>query len=548
VEAVVDDETVVEAVVDDEAVVEAVSGDEVVHVVDAAVNAVAVSDSIVPNIQRQMLKGSYSMDDMYNLSVSGNDKLPSLVQRKYKSAITLYKNQRKYQKNSLLKKNSSLIRRLSSSYPVLNKTSNFTMIRKTRSQPRFSFSSGYKSSSTSLLQSFANEMLSSDVFDSLSRSSDSHDLVSVTPLSSSYSLSSIFSDSSQMSIREEGSTLMMVSIISVPLGLDNTGNICYMNSVLQCLSHTYSLTTYFLTAHEQMFQHQSLRVYHKFIQRMWQDFTVTNFEPYNLRMTFRSSVFYVGSGQQDAQEYLNFFVSKLHEAMNKADSVKIIIDDTTTTRLDELAEQSWKKKLSTDNSYITDLFMGQLRSSLICVKCQHASYSFEPFRSLSLPLPPKNNENVNKSITIYDCLDMYAQEEILRGNDRPNCSSCNSKQVSVKLLNIQRFPKILVLHLKRFCFTDNECVKLDDSVEFYNELNISKSPINSNKVMYNLYGYIDHHGMYDWGHYTASCKHIGTQMWYKFNDSCVMPIGCELDSVQSKNVYILFYQREDPDD
>lgn len=36
--------------------------------------------------------------------------------------------------------------------------------------------------------------------------------------------------------------------------------------------------------------------------------------------------------------------------------------------------------------YIVDIFVGQLKSTLTCLDCQHVSDTFEPFLALSLPL------------------------------------------------------------------------------------------------------------------------------------------------------------------
>jgi ubiquitin carboxyl-terminal hydrolase 2 len=72
---------------------------------------------------------------------------------------------------------------------------------------------------------------------------------------------------------------------------------------------------------------------------------------------------YSGSTQQDAQEFLRFFLDSLHTAMNtaqKADPV-IIDDDWSDTKK---ADLMWDWYSKTENSVIKDLFVGQLRSTL----------------------------------------------------------------------------------------------------------------------------------------------------------------------------------------
>lgn len=69
----------------------------------------------------------------------------------------------------------------------------------------------------------------------------------------------------------------------------------------------------------------------------------------------------------------------------------------------ELATSAWQRSLAFDNSHLSgwllfdlnynffaiflELFMGQIKSSLTCLKCYNVSASFETFWSLSLPLP-----------------------------------------------------------------------------------------------------------------------------------------------------------------
>jgi hypothetical protein len=130
--------------------------------------------------------------------------------------------------------------------------------------------------------------------------------------STTCSLTSTTTDSGSCPSSELSATCVF-SITNVPLGLKNPSNVCYMNSVLQCLAHTQPLTNYFLTAHEDTFEVHSLKgianIIHNFVlfcdghcsisevcRKLWQDTTLTCFEPRRLRTVFSSSTFYIGSG------------------------------------------------------------------------------------------------------------------------------------------------------------------------------------------------------------------------------------------------------------
>lgn len=65
---------------------------------------------------------------------------------------------------------------------------------------------------------------------------------------------------------------------------------------------------------------------------------------------------------------------------------------------------------------LTELFSGQLRSSLHCSVCSHYSNTFDVFCDLSLPIPKRSS---GREVTLWECLDLFSQEEKLDKENSP---------------------------------------------------------------------------------------------------------------------------------
>jgi ubiquitin carboxyl-terminal hydrolase 2/21 len=55
----------------------------------------------------------------------------------------------------------------------------------------------------------------------------------------------------------------------------------------------------------------------------------------------------------------------------------------------EKSKEHWDMNLRFDNSRISDMFVGQLKSTLQCTICDYRSPTFELFWHLALPIPVK---------------------------------------------------------------------------------------------------------------------------------------------------------------
>lgn len=267
-----------------------------------------------------------------------------------------------------------------------------------------------------------------------------------------------------------------------------------MNSVLQCLSHTSGLTKYLKTQQDcPRSSTKDGRIFTEFvklIQEMWATDTRST-TPMELKSALSSKFrMYSGCAQQDAQEFLRFLLDSLHSALNtgtKGHELKI--DESLSDN--KKAELTWDWYSKIENSLIKDLFVGQLKSSLKCTVCGNTSVTFDPFWDLSVPLPSSSR------CKLEHCFDLFIKEEVMDGDEMPTCSKCQTRRKCTKTFTIQKLPKYLVIHLKRF--SETRWSKMTNIVEIptgEKELNMAPyaSNISSSSSNYTLYGISNHMG------------------------------------------------------
>lgn len=102
------------------------------------------------------------------------------------------------------------------------------------------------------------------------------------------------------------------------------------------------------------------------------------------------------------------------------------------------ANRFWRKYLQRDNSPITDLFGGQLQSTVHCHQCKGNFTTYEPFWDLSVPIAKEGKTGISawlsgKTVpsTIQDCLQAFTGDEVLQVNTRASwLHSCGFLQCS----------------------------------------------------------------------------------------------------------------------
>ncbi|OQU88462.1 hypothetical protein SORBI_3002G039200 [Sorghum bicolor] len=160
-----------------------------------------------------------------------------------------------------------------------------------------------------------------------------------------------------------------------------------------------------------------------------------------------------------------------------------------------------------------------------------------------LELIPKGTED---SVALHGCLEAFLKEEPLGPEDMWYCPCCKKHQQAMKKLDLWRLPEVLVIHLKRFSYTQFTRNKLETFVDFpTTDLDLSSYIADKSKQPsshYRLYAISNHYGNMGGGHYTASIYHEEGKGWYKFDDDYVTPMS--EDSIKTSAAYVLFYRRE----
>ncbi|RZF33341.1 hypothetical protein LSTR_LSTR007686 [Laodelphax striatellus] len=329
-------------------------------------------------------------------------------------------------------------------------------------------------------------------------------------------------------------------------GLKNIGNTCFLNSVVQCLSHISHLREYFRSgSYLADIKSQSdgalVKSFANLLNDLW-DGENRAVQPSAFKRCFQQfAPCFMGNNQQDAQEFLRYLLEGLHVDVNRVRSkIRDYTDLDDSLSDHQKAMECWKRYLKCDNSKIVDLFVGQLKSTLKCATCGHCSTTYDPFWDLSLSLPDRISH-----VRLTQCLDTFTRDEVLEANEMPTCSKCKTRRKCTKSLKIQRLPMILVLHLKRFSPSESSRHrKMTTLVDFplenldlgpYTEGSSSSSAAAS---LYNLVAVSKHSGTIMSGHYVAICRQ--NDQWIEFNDERVTVRG---SSIGCGDAYLLFYER-----
>ncbi|CAK9317547.1 unnamed protein product [Citrullus colocynthis] len=341
-------------------------------------------------------------------------------------------------------------------------------------------------------------------------------------------------------------------------GLNNLGNTCFMNSVLQVFLHTPPLSNYFLNDHHNR-ETCSKRPIGQLclpcdIDCIFSAVFSGDHMPYSpaqfLYSWWQHSATLACYEQQDAHEFFISVLDRIHERERKS--------------------RSQDKENGDCKCIAHKAFSGQLRSDVTCMTCGFTSTTYDPCVDISLDLDTQDFSSRNiagksskladfsSKSTLSGCLDLFTRPEKLGSDQKLFCQNCQEKRNSVKQMSIRRLPLVLCLHIKRFehSFVRRTSRKIDRYLQF--PFSLDMIPYLSSSIIRNRYGnrifasegdeldtsskfeifaVVSHSGTLESGHYVTYLR-LRNQ-WYKCDDAWITEVDEEM--VRNSQCYMMFY-------
>uniref|UniRef100_A0A673VU54 Ubiquitin carboxyl-terminal hydrolase n=1 Tax=Salmo trutta TaxID=8032 RepID=A0A673VU54_SALTR len=313
-------------------------------------------------------------------------------------------------------------------------------------------------------------------------------------------------------------------------GINNLGNTCFFNAVMQNLSQTHMLNDLIQDVKEKGYKLKicppaesnvvlTLPSPEPLTSAMFlflHSMKESGKGPVNPKILFnqlcQKAPRFKGYQQQDSQELLHYLLDSMRVEETKrikAGILKSFNNPTEKTADDETKRQvKAYGKEGVKMNFVDRIFVGELTNTIMCEECEHISTVKEAFIDISLPII---EERVSISLYLlvlpnYDNCVLFAPLHTEKKSDKVYTSA--RKQMLISSL-----PPVVTLHLKRFHQAGMNLRKVNRHVNFPLILDLApfcsascKNLVAGERVLYSLYGIVEHSGSMRGGHYTAYVK------------------------------------------
>lgn len=293
-------------------------------------------------------------------------------------------------------------------------------------------------------------------------------------------------------------------------GLQNMGNTCYANSVIQAIRVIPEMIHIIDKAEpeeseDNAKQYRVFKAYQDILRTLWDKRTKMgafirpnkfwNFVHDAVRDTVYES--FATRMQQDAHEFLNYILDNCHEVLKSRVSDPIY------------------SSLGGFTSLIVDETFGWDKIEITCEGCNNISCRFEAFNMLKVGL------NKLEAKTPIELLEDERRSEIIEGY---KCDKCNAYTNATVKRTFWKLPHTLFFVLRRFNPDGTkDCSEFTYNGETLNlnELFASDATDSSRGYKYRPLSMIDHIGSHRGGHYVAQTYHSLLKKWFLYDDeSC----------------------------
>ena len=337
------------------------------------------------------------------------------------------------------------------------------------------------------------------------------------------------------------------------IGLQNIDKTYYMNSVLQCFSHSELLTNYFINSDKlPLIQNNTIAMidpvapqlsphYQKLIHHLWTDEPKSSYAPY----TFKKKVIKVDSSfknfeKNNIKNFVNFIITRIHEELN-------FVDNSFSNKCNiSLPQQPINKYDSNQvlqcyiydfqnnfSSIISNVFYGTIQKEFECMNCRmqlfqmgqnipNIKYKYENYYFLNFSLEEvrkyiSSNQmlymnymnmgiNINNEVNLIDCFNYYQKDDIII-DYCDKCGNDNAQIISrTKLFTI---PNYLIILINR-----RIGVQFNIKINFPEILNTNGMVINQtgNYLLYGVVKYFEYNSSS--GQFAAYCRSPIDNCWY----------------------------------